>query len=68
MPRAIFGAGAAVETEFIQLFIFVVFLAPLAMYPLAEASGPGAVDAALVFCGPLLRDEFTGSHLGHAFS
>jgi hypothetical protein len=52
-----------VETQLIQLSIFVVFLPALAVGTLAETSGPGAVDTAFVFLRPFLRNEFSGSHL-----
>ena len=51
------------ETEFIQLFIFVVFLLALAVRSLAEASGSSAVDSAFVFLRPFFRNEFSSSHL-----
>ena len=51
------------ETQLIQLFIFVVFLLALAVRPLAEASWPSAVDTAFVFLRPFLRNKFIGSHL-----
>ncbi len=51
------------ERQFVQLLIFVVFFAALAMRPLAEALGSGTVDRSLIFLRPFLRNKFIGSHL-----
>ena len=63
MSRAVRGTRATVETQLIQLFIFVVFFPALAVRPLAEAARSGAVDRSFVLLRPFLRNKFIGSHL-----